>query len=210
MRRRAARSRSSRSADKSGFLGIGHYPIPVLEESLGLASPDTTVFRHDAGYIYRVLEVTFDSILTQSRATNAAVGRINTERRYETAAERAFSLAVMDVLRHLRADFQVLADERVGNSADFGIAYKGGEIFVETRWHAGFADESAEAALTKLVDGLPDSVAFLLVVDSDEPPSPKSYELIAQRLHGRGGIVAWEDGSDTTELASVLLGLIEE
>lgn len=197
----------------SGFLGTGHYPIPVLEEPMGLASRDTVIFSHDADHIYEVLDLAFSSILNSPQhAIDMAVADMKKEH-YQTVRERMgekiFSLAVMDVLRHVRPDIQVLSDARVGAGADFGITCQSREVFVETRWRPGSSDQSTRTELLRLIGELPADVGFLVVVDSDEPPSRVAYEVFENNLPTRGRILAWRERNGPRELQDALHSIID-
>lgn len=192
----------------SGFLGTGHYPIPVLEAPMGLASPDTVVFTHDSEYVYAVLGLSFKSILdAPQNLINAAVADMVTEH-YETVREKDYSSNVKTFIQRSRPDVQVLPDARVNGVADFGIACKGSEVFVETRWHPGRTDESTYTELLRFLDKLPADVGYLVVVDGDEPPGKMAHEVIESNLGTRGRILAWQERNGAKELEDALNAII--
>jgi hypothetical protein len=205
--RRTSRGAPGRRRN-SGFLGTGHYPIPVLETSMGLGSPETVIFQHNTDHIYGVLDLTFQSILfASSDVTDAAVASMKTRHYEAMMREREFSSAVLKTLRYLHPDIQLIPDKRVNDRADFGVVFQGGEIFVETRWRPGPTEEANRIGLTALMDNLPPGVSLLIAVDSDELPSRTVYQLIDSRLGSRGRILAWQEQNGAIELEDVFLGL---
>ena len=180
---------------------------------MGLASPDTVVFTHDAEYVYRVLELSFNSILdAPNHLIDMAVANMKKEH-YETVREKMrekiFSLAVMDVLRHVRSDIQVLPDAQVSAVADFGIAFQSREIFVETRWRPGSTDKTTRTELLRLINKLPTDVGYLVVVDSDEPPSRTAYEIFENYLPTGGRILAWREKNGPRELEDAFQNIVD-
>jgi hypothetical protein len=76
----------------SGFLGAGHYPIPVLEETLGLASSAKVIFNRDPSEVWRLVELTFTSIRSANTdVTNEVVAEMKAQQ-YKDVGNRLGNL----------------------------------------------------------------------------------------------------------------------